>query len=61
MDIVSIGQIARALDVPIHRVRYAIQRRGIRPVCRVGMADAYDRGAIDVLRPVLAAPLRKAG
>lgn len=62
MELVSIGQLAEDLRTPIHRVRYALRRRGVRPVCTIGAAGAYDRGVVAILRDDMErSRLRRAG
>jgi DNA-binding transcriptional MerR regulator len=37
----TVGEIARRLGVPIHRVLYVIRSRGLRPACRAGNARVF--------------------
>jgi predicted transcriptional regulator len=37
----TIGEISRRTGYPIHRVRYVIESRGIRPASRAGIANVY--------------------
>jgi DNA-binding transcriptional MerR regulator len=53
----TVGAIAARLGVPVHRVRYAITTRGIRPTCR---ASGYRLFAEDDV-PRIAAALNEMG
>ena len=37
----TVGEIARRLQVPLHRVAYVIRARGIEPVVRAGNARVF--------------------
>jgi hypothetical protein len=52
----SIGKIASALGVPIHRVEYILASRDITPVAMIGHARAFDDHQVDEI----AAELRRA-
>ena len=42
----SIGPIAEHFDEDLHRVEYAIRSRDIKPVGKIGNANAYDEEAV---------------
>ena len=47
----TVGDVARILGTPIHRVEYILKTRPqIRPVGRVGIARVYDDAAVELLR-----------
>lgn len=46
----SIGQIAEALKVPIHRVEYVIRARGVTHIGWVGNARVYDEQALQWIK-----------
>jgi DNA-binding transcriptional MerR regulator len=37
----TIGEIVRRTECPLHRVRYIIESRGIKPTSRAGVANVY--------------------
>ncbi|MBP7747136.1 MAG: hypothetical protein KA383_13505 [Phycisphaerae bacterium] len=51
--LLSVGAIARALAVPVHRVKYLIQSRRIQPAGRVGNAWAYPVEVLSRIRTLL--------
>jgi hypothetical protein len=53
----TIGEIARRLAVPIHKVEYVIRARDIRPYGRAGNARVFAEDAIEAI----AAELRHIG
>lgn len=50
----SIGAIAKELGEDFHRVRYAIETRGIKPISRAGNAHVYGDDAVKQIRAPLA-------
>jgi len=42
----TIGEIARRLSVPTHRVEYIIASRGIRPTSRAGNARVFSEADV---------------
>lgn len=46
----TIGEIARRLDVPQHRIDYLIRARGISPCGRAGNARVFNDEAVDLIR-----------
>lgn len=49
--LLTTGQIAAALNVPIHRVQYLLKTRPyIQPLCTVGAYRVYSRSALDTIR-----------
>jgi len=51
--LVSIGEIVVATGEPIHRVKYAIQSRRVKPVCRGGCARLFDEAGVAAIRKAL--------
>ncbi len=51
--IFTIGQIARRLDEPLHRVEYAIKSRGVEPRAFAGNARVFDERAIELVAAAL--------
>jgi len=45
----TIGEIARRLGVPTHRVEYVIRARGIQPRGWAGNARVFDEGRIQTI------------
>lgn len=45
----TIGEIARRLGQPIHRIEYVVRVRGIRPTGWAGNARVFADGAIEVI------------
>jgi hypothetical protein len=45
-QIVSLGEIARRLDVPIHRVEYVIRTRSVKPTLIAGGRHFYSEGSV---------------
>jgi DNA-binding transcriptional MerR regulator len=45
----TIGEIARRLTVPPHRVEYIIRAREIKPCGRAGNARVFDEAAVEVI------------
>ena len=45
----TIGEIARRLGVPTHRVEYIIRARGIRPCGRAGNARVFDEPGVEAI------------
>ena len=43
----TIGEIARRLSQPIHRIEYIISSRGIEPQCRAGAARVFSEADVD--------------
>ena len=46
MDLMTLGQIARRLDQPIHRVKYAIERYRIEPTQRAGILRLWNEDGL---------------
>jgi len=46
----TVGEIAKRLDWPIHRVDYLIRSRGMKPAMRVGNLRVFPDTIIDRLR-----------
>jgi hypothetical protein len=42
----TVGQIAQRLGVPVHRISYVIDSRGIKPVGWAGNAKVFDEPAV---------------
>ena len=50
----TVGDIARQLNVPLHRVRYLVESRGIEDAGTVGNLRIYDKGVLELVRGYLA-------
>ncbi len=50
----TVGEIAQRLGVPVHRVTYVIDSRGIRPVGWAGNAKVFDEAAVQRIGSELA-------
>jgi hypothetical protein len=46
----TVGELARRLNVPLHRVEYKVTKLGIAPVARVGNLRVFNEAALDQLR-----------
>ncbi|GMU23387.1 MAG: hypothetical protein AMXMBFR13_34650 [Phycisphaerae bacterium] len=42
----TIGRIASRLNAPLHKIRYIIQSRDIRPIAKVGALRVWDESAV---------------
>lgn len=50
MAFLTVGEIARRLAVPLHRVEYVLRTRGqIHPVGRAGNIRVYDEGVLQFI------------
>lgn len=49
----TVGEIARRLKVPLHRVEYAIRSRGILPAARAGNARLFTESDVIHIREEL--------
>lgn len=50
----TVGDVARLLNLPIHRVEYILRSRPqIQPVGRVGIARVYDESAVELVRQAI--------
>jgi hypothetical protein len=45
----TVGQIARRLSVPSHRIEYIIRARGIQPCSWAGNARVFDETAVQAI------------
>lgn len=50
--VLTVGELARLLDVPRHRIEYAINSRRIRPMGRAGSAYIYSQANLARIRRV---------
>ena len=62
----SLGQIrdrlaADGVDVPIHRVKYAIGAAGIQPCCRIGILRCWPESALPKIRAAILKTARRNG
>lgn len=48
--ILTVGEIARKLDCPVHRVQYLITSRNIKPIQRVGGYRIFSNDILEKLR-----------
>lgn len=51
----TVGEIARQLRVPVHRVEYIIRSRKIAPLGRAGNARVFAESAVEWISDVLTA------
>ena len=51
--LLTVGEIARLEGVPVHRVVYAIEARGIKPTQRLGILRAYDEPQVETIQSAL--------
>jgi len=51
----TVGEIARRLGEPLHRIEYVIRTRGLKPEFRAGHAGIYSEGDVQYI----AAELRR--
>lgn len=51
--LLTLGQIAKQLDVPTHRVKYAIDMAKIEPLMRVGILRVWPSNVIDRVKTEL--------
>ena len=49
----TVGEIARRLGVPVHRIEYVIRSRDVRPVSRAGNARVFTDADITYIRSEL--------
>ena len=49
----TIGEVARQLQVPLHRAEYLVRSRGIQPVARAGNARLFSESDVRQLRSEL--------
>ena len=49
----TIGEISRRLNLPVHRLDYYIRTRGVKPIERAGRFRVYDESVLDLLRSEL--------
>jgi len=47
--VLTIGEIARRLNAPLHRIEYLIRARGIEPVQRAGILRIFSEEDFEVL------------
>lgn len=46
----TVGRIAERLGVPLHRVQYVVDRKGIKPTAFAGRLRLFDRAAVARIR-----------
>lgn len=56
----TVGEIARRLGVPVHRVLYVIRSRAIRPACRAGNARVFSGADAAFIKHEIARMTREA-
>lgn len=47
MQMFTVGELARRARVPVHRVTYVIETRGIEPIGRAGRARVFSQEAAE--------------
>ena len=50
MPLMTLGEIAKKLHLPAHRVKYAIETYQIEPVCRIGIVRVWDEAGLEHIR-----------
>ena len=45
----TVGEIARRLGEPVHRIEYVIRTRGLKPVSRAGHAGIYSEADVQYI------------
>ncbi len=48
-DLLTVGDICRALNVPSHILNHALQRHGPAPTARIGIARVWPRSALPAI------------
>ena len=59
MPLKTTGQIAESLNIPIHRVKYVVQRFKIRETQRIGTIRAFDEKGVNTIEKALKQNARK--
>jgi hypothetical protein len=49
----TVGEIARRIDEPLHRIEYVIRSRGIRPAAVAGNVRVFDEAAVERIAAAL--------
>lgn len=49
----TIGEIARRLSAPIHRIEYVVSSRGLQPTMRAGNARVFSESDLQFIGSVL--------
>lgn len=52
--LLTLGQLAERLGVPVHRLKYAIEQHGIHPAMRVGILRVWSEDEVPRMRGALA-------
>lgn len=52
-NVITIGEIARRVGRPVHRVEYVIRTRRVTPLARAGNAMIYTDADVDYIASVL--------
>ena len=53
MDLMTVGELVRALGVPAHRIRYQLDTHAIEPARRVGASLLYGPSEVEQIRQLL--------
>jgi hypothetical protein len=53
-DTYTTGDMVKILNVPLHRVRYFIHTRNVKPIKKLGPANVYDITALAQVKQALA-------
>lgn len=59
--LLSLGDIAKRLNVPFHRVRYAVEAVDMQPVQRIGIVRLWSEGQVPQIKAALKHPRRDWG
>ncbi len=54
IKLLTVGEIARRLGCPIHKILYLIQSRQIVPIQRAGALRVFDDSVLDLIRSEMA-------
>ena len=53
MDLMTVGELVRALEAPAYRIRYQIDTHAIEPARRVGASLLYGPSEVEQIRELL--------
>jgi len=52
-DVLTVGDLARLLGQPVHRIQYLLKSRGIQAAARAGNLRVFDDSVLPLLRRAL--------
>jgi hypothetical protein len=53
-NLLTVGDIAKIVNEPIHRCQYLLKSRDINPIARLGNHYVYDTSAVSRIQQILA-------